>query len=206
MGSRRHPCPSLHPVTRALIALNIAGFVLQLWAGPRIMVAFALWPPVSAAPPGLVPFALWQPVTYAFLHGSLMHLLFNLLGLWMLGRDVEQTFGSGRYLRYYLTCVVSAALAQMTVIGVLDQPPHPTVGASGGVFGLLLAYGVLFPQRRLMLLFPPIPIRARVFVTLYGLVELFLGVTGTQSGVAHFAHLGGLVGGWLLIRHWRRQA
>ena len=152
-----------------------------------------------------VPFQIWQPLTYAFLHGNLTHLLFNMLGFWMLGRDVEAAFGSARYLQYYLVCVVTAAIAQIVVVAIMDQPPFPTVGASGGVFGLLLAYGMLFPRRKLLLLFPPIPMQARTFVTLYGLVELVLGVTGTQSGVAHFAHLGGLVGGFFLLQYWRRR-
>ncbi len=198
--------PFVPPITQALLGLNIIGFALQQMMGLWFMATFALWPPFSAADPmETVPFELWQPVTYAFLHGSLMHLLFNMLGLWMLGREVELEFGSKRYLQYYFLCVVTAAIAQMAVVAILDQPPFPTVGASGGVFGLLLAYGVLFPRRRIMLLIPPIPMQARTFVTLYGLVELFLGVTGTQSGVAHFAHLGGLVGGFFLLQFWRRR-
>jgi membrane associated rhomboid family serine protease len=82
---------------------------------------------------------------------------------------------------------------------------YPTVGASGGVFGLLLAYGMLFPHQRVMLLIPPVPMKARTLVIVYGVVELLLGVTGTAPGVAHFAHLGGMLFGWLLIRHWRRR-
>jgi len=84
-------------------------------------------------------------------------------------------------------------------------PPYPTVGASGGVFGLLLAYGMYFPRRIVMLIFPPIPMQARYFVFIYAAVELYLGVTGTMAGVAHFAHLGGMLGGWLMLRYWRRR-
>lgn len=193
------------PITQALIGLNIIGFGLQEWLGSEFLTLFALWPPVSSAPPGAVPFEIWQLVTYAFLHGSLPHLLFNMLGFWMLGRDVELALGWKRYIQYFLLCVVTAALAQMLVIGILQQEPFPTVGASGGVFGLLLAFGRLFPRRRVMLLFPPIPMRARTFVTLYGLVELVLGVTGTQAGVAHFAHLGGLIGGFFLLQFWWKR-
>jgi membrane associated rhomboid family serine protease len=195
----------LPPVTQALIGLNIVGFSLQQLLGPWVTMTFALWPPVPVMPGDAMPFQIWQPVTYAFLHGNLAHLMFNMLGFWMLGRDVEDVFGSIRYLQYYFTCVVTAAVAQMLVVALLDQPPAPTVGASGGVFGLLLAYGMLFPKRRLMLLFPPIPMQARTFVILYGLIELVLGITGTQSGVAHFAHLGGLVGGFFLLQFWRRR-
>jgi len=194
----------LPPITQALLGLNIIGFALQEMFGPWVMAYFALWPPFSSAGPGeTVPFEVWQLVSYAFLHGSLTHLLFNMLGLWMLGRQVESTFGSKRYLQYYFVCVITAALAQIAVIGLTHQEPFPTVGASGGVFGLLLAFGVLFPRQRVVLLFPPIPMQARTFVTLYGIVELVLGVTGTQSGVAHFAHLGGLVGGFFLLQYWR---
>jgi membrane associated rhomboid family serine protease len=95
-------------------------------------------------------------------------------------------------------------VAQLTVMGGMNRPPVPTVGASGGVFGLLLAFGMAFPQRRVMLLFPPIPMPAWLFVTLYGLLELYLGVTGTQAGVAHFAHLGGMAAGYALLVYWKR--
>jgi membrane associated rhomboid family serine protease len=149
-----------------------------------------------------VGFAPWQIVTYAFLHGGLLHLAFNMFALYMFGGAIEQVFGARRYLTYYMGCVVSAALAQLLVAG-MSGDVYPTVGASGGVFGLLLAYAIYFPNTRLMLLFPPIPMRARTFVFIYAVLELFLGVTGSQSGVAHFAHLGGMIGGFLLLRRWR---
>ena len=119
--------------------------------------------------------------------------------------DIEQLLGTRRYLVYYLLCVVGAAVTQLLVMGNIDRPPVPTVGASGGVFGLLLAFGMAFPQRRIILLFPPIPMPAWLFVTLYGLLELYLGVTGTSQGVAHFAHLGGMVVGFVLLTLWRGQ-
>jgi membrane associated rhomboid family serine protease len=149
-----------------------------------------------------VAFAPWQLLTYAFLHGSLIHLAFNMFALYMFGGAIERVFGSRRYLTFYLVCVLSAAIAQLIVAGVSGNV-YPTVGASGGVFGLLLAYGMYFPNNRVMLLFPPIPMPARVFVVVYALIELFLGVTGTQEGVAHFAHLGGMVGGFIMLRYWR---
>jgi membrane associated rhomboid family serine protease len=110
--------------------------------------------------------------------------------------------GARRYVNYYFVCVISAALAQLLVSSLMGGM-YPTVGASGGVFGLLLAYAVFFPRNRVMLLFPPIPMPARVFVILYAVLELVLGVTGSQEGVAHFAHLGGLVGGALMLYYWR---
>jgi membrane associated rhomboid family serine protease len=99
--------------------------------------------------------------------------------------------------------VLAAAVTQLVVAAWGGGPPYPTVGASGGVFGLLLAFGMYFPRRMIMLIFPPIPMPAWLFVTLYGLLELYLGITGTQAGVAHFAHLGGMLGGWLMLQHWR---
>jgi len=111
-------------------------------------------------------------------------------------------FGPRRYLTYYLVCVLSAAIAQLLTAAITGAV-YPTVGASGGVFGLLLAYAIYFPHSRIMLIFPPIPMPARVFVVVYAVLELFLGVTGTEEGVAHFAHLGGLLGGCIMIRYWR---
>jgi membrane associated rhomboid family serine protease len=125
-----------------------------------------------------------------------------MFAIYMFGGDIERVWGGKRYLTYYLVCVVSAALAQLLVTSATGAY-YPTMGASGGVFGLLLAFARYFPQRQIMLLIPPIPLPARVFVVLYGALELVLGVTGTQAGVAHFAHLGGLVGGFLLLRYWK---
>ena len=148
-------------------------------------------------------FQPWQLITYAFLHGGLAHIFFNMLGLYMFGSEVERLFGSRFYLGYYFGCVVSAALCHLVVTGWLGAPPYPTVGASGGVYGLLLAFGVYFPHRRVLLLIPPIPMPARVFVIVFAALELVFGVTGTAAGVAHFAHLGGMIGGWLMIQYRR---
>lgn len=192
---------NLSSVTGALITLNIAGFLLQMLA-PGLLEALALWPLASSAFAAGGSFAPWQIVTYAFLHGGLLHLGVNMLALYMFGGAVEQVLGGRRFATYYFVCVVSAAIAQL-VVAALSGAIYPTVGASGGVFGLLLAFAHYFPNQRVMLLFPPIPLPSRVFVTLYALLELYLGVTGTQEGVAHFAHLGGLVGGFVMLRHWR---
>jgi len=188
------------PVTTSLIVANVAMFLLSTSIGDTL-APLALWP-FGAAPFTGVGFAPWQLVTYAFLHGSMLHLLFNMFALYMFGGAIEQVFGSRRYLAYYLVCIVSAALAQL-LVAMMTGGFYPTVGASGGVFGLLLAYGLYFPNNRVMLLFPPIPMPARVFVALYAVLELVMGVTGAQSGVAHFAHLGGMVGGYLMLRYWR---
>jgi len=126
--------------------------------------------------------------------------------LYRFGGEVERLLGRTHYLEYYLGGVVGAAVAQLVVMGNMNQPPLPTVGASGGVFGLLLAFGMAYPQRKIMLLFPPIPMPAWLFVTLYGALELYLGVTGSGAGVAHFAHLGGMAAGYALLVYWPGRA
>lgn len=193
------------PVTLALIVGNLAMFLLQLAGGLSLFEWFALWPPSTTGARSGPPFELWQLLTYSFLHGGLLHLMFNLLGLYTFGRDVERLFGSVWYLQYYLVSVAVAALSHLVLTAWMGATPYPMVGASGGVYGLLLAYGVYFPRRTLILLFPPIPLPARVFVVLFAALELYFGVTGTVSGVAHFAHLGGMLGGWLMIRLRRRR-
>jgi membrane associated rhomboid family serine protease len=198
------------PVTLFLIGANVLVFLLQMSA-PGLEGPLALWPlGASRASGGQVSFHVWQLVTYAFLHGSLMHIGLNMFALYMFGAPMERVFGPRRYLTYYFVCVLSAAIAQL-LTSALTGTFYPTVGASGGVFGLLLAYAIYFPHNRIMLIFPPIPMPARIFVIVYAGLELLLGVTGTQEGVAHFAHLGGLVGGYLMLRfgrgapaRWRR--
>jgi membrane associated rhomboid family serine protease len=193
------------PINRALILANVGVYALQALLGPIVENLFALWPPLPHAFP-FDNFRIWQLLTYGFLHGSLMHLFFNMFALFMFGSDIERLFGPKRYLIYYLTCVVGAALMHVIVVAWAGLLPVPTVGASGGVFGLLLAFGMAYPKRMIMLLFPPIPMPAWLFVTLYGVFELYMGVTQTNSGIAHFAHLGGMATGFVLIRFWTAQA
>jgi membrane associated rhomboid family serine protease len=195
---------TLPSATRTLLLLNVAVFVLQLLAGPLLVRHFALWPTATPEYPAAPEFEPWQLLTYGFLHGNLTHLFFNMFALWMFGGEIERLLGTPRFVTYYLVCVVGAAVAQLFVLAGMNAPPVPTVGASGGVFGLLLAFGMAFPQRRIMLIFPPIPMPAWLFVTLYGALELYLGVTGSGQGVAHFAHLGGMAAGYALLVYWRR--
>jgi membrane associated rhomboid family serine protease len=192
---------AMPPVTQALIIINVLVYLLQTVAGNQLE-AFALWPLTSGFD-GTSNFQVWQLVTYGFLHGGTAHLFFNMLALFMFGSEIERVWGGRRYLVYYLVCVISAALGQLLVASLSVAPAYKVVGASGGVFGLLLAFGMMFPRRMVMLLFPPIPMPAWLLVTLYGALELFMGITGTQQGVAHFAHLGGMAGGFLLIQYWR---
>ena len=186
---------SLPPVTRAIIIANVAVFLLQQVAGNTMLELFALWPYGPLFQP-------WQVVTYAFLHGGFAHIFFNMFAFFMFGRTLEELWGSRRFAIYYLVSVLAAAATELAVQGT-SAAAEPVVGASGGVFGLLLAFAWYFPKQRIILLFPPIPMPAWLFVTLYGVLELGLGVTGSQEGVAHFAHLGGMLGGALMILYWR---
>jgi membrane associated rhomboid family serine protease len=200
----------LPPVTRNLLIANIAVFLLQQVMGDTLLVHFALWPwgadQVAQAADGSIVsigFRVWQVVTYAFMHGGWTHLLFNMFALYMFGGQIERLFGPRNFMLYYFVCLVVAALAQLAVVQWFTGGFYPTLGASGAIFGLLLAFGMMYPHEKVMLMFLPIPMPAWLFVTGYALVELGLGVTGTQAGVAHFAHLGGMLGGLVLIQYWR---
>ena len=182
-----------------LLVANGIVFVLQQLNPQFLYINFALWPATVSGSP----FMPWQLVTYGFLHGNLTHIAFNMFGLWMFGRELERMMGQKRFLTYYFTCVIGAGLVQLIVAGT-QGGLYPTVGASGGVFGILLAYGMTFPNRMVVLMFPPIPMKAKYFVLFYGLFELYLGLSGGAPGVANFAHLGGMFFGFVLLRYWAR--
>jgi membrane associated rhomboid family serine protease len=184
-----------------LIAANVLVFALQSRSPVRVDELFALWPlqPID----GRVYFRFWQLISYAFLHGNVTHIGFNMLGLWMFGAEIERYVGPKRLFACYFASVFTAALTQLFVPMLFGAPPAPTIGASGGVFGLLLTYALMFPTRKVVPLIPPIPMPAWLFATIYAGIELFLGVTGTQSSVAHFAHLGGMIGSALSVLQWR---
>ena len=181
---------------------NGLAYAAQHWQPNLILEHFPLWPLDSPFPE----FKPWQLLTYGFLHdmGGLGHIFFNMFGLWMFGRDLERMAGAQRFLVYYLTCVIGAGVVQLIVASVTGGIA-PTVGASGGVFGLLLWYGLTFPNRTVVLLIPPIPMKAKYFVLCYGLLELYLGVSGNAPTVANFAHLGGMLFGFLLLKFWQRK-
>jgi membrane associated rhomboid family serine protease len=187
---------------KCLIAANVLVYLLQFLSGGVVDDLFALQPlqPIEGQPH----FHLWQFVTYAFLHSTdnYWHLLFNMFGLWMFGTGIERYVGPRRLLVCYFASIVTAALAQLTVPLLFGAPPEATIGASGGVFGLILAYAVMFPKSKVAVYFV-IPMPTWLFATLYAALELFQGVTGRQSGIAHFAHLGGMVGSALVILQWR---
>jgi membrane associated rhomboid family serine protease len=196
-------------LTRLLIGANVAAFALEAVSGQGFLASFALWPigyfnvaqfdfPVG--------FKLWQLITCGFLHANLLHLGINMYALWMFGSDVERAIGPRHYLTLYFASLLCSSATQLAVVSMMTSTGvYPTVGASGAIFGILLAFGMLFPRRTIVLIFPPIPMPAIVFVILYGLLELFSGIFGTDQGVAHFAHLGGMLGSYLTLRQWRKR-
>jgi membrane associated rhomboid family serine protease len=221
--------PPLSPVIRNLMMVCVAVFCAQMLLGPWFEGLMALWPIGSGA------FMPWQLASYGFLHGSVVHLFFNMLGLWMFGSELERLWGQKRFMHFMAAGLLSAGLTQLIVNALLGSVA-PTVGISGALFALLLAYALVFPERRFdligflpmalmmipstffnlagMVLFfvmltnrnalpiRPIPIPAMATVAAFGVIELTLGVLG-RSGIAHFAHLGGMLGGYLIIRYWR---
>jgi membrane associated rhomboid family serine protease len=150
-------------------------------------------------------FRLWQPLTYMFLHSGFWHLFCNMFAVLMFAPVLEQRWGSRRFLIYYLVCGIGAGLVQQAV-WFLTGTPGVTVGASGAVFGILFAFGWLYPDVEMFLMFIPIPIKARIFVFLYAAFELWQGIApGAGDNVAHFAHLGGMLFGWLLLLYWMKM-
>ncbi len=208
MSSRRPYSPTHFSILPAaillLLVLNAGVFLAEQYYGNALIARFALWPlgPTPAGAAATPRFQVWQLLTYAFLHGSVPHIVFNMFALWMFGVQIENAWGWRPFTVYYLVCVVGAGLVQL-LVAWLSHGIYPTIGASGGVFGILLAFGMMFPNQRILLLLPPVPIKAKWFVLGYGLIELFAGVTGTEAGVAHFAHLGGMLFGFVLIQYWR---
>ena len=204
---------STPPVVKNLLIINALVFLaaefmpasFQQW-----MIQYLAIFPVQS--PHFMPHQL---VTYMFMHAGLTHVFFNMFALWMFGRQLEYDLGSRRFLIYYMICGIGAALIQLGVnwIEMSGMSPaeaavyanRPTVGASGAVFGILLGFGLMHPNVRLMLLFPPIPMKAKWFVIGYGVLELLVGVSGRMDGVAHFAHVGGMLWGLALLYYWKKK-
>jgi membrane associated rhomboid family serine protease len=206
----------LPPVVKNIIIINvvmllayyIAAYVLQI----DLIEILGLYFPKSEH------FKPIQILTHMFMHANLWHLFFNMYALFIFGQVLEKVWGPKRFLIYYLVCGIGAVIVHESVIafeysnlvnnGYLDQVQDllntPTVGASGAIFGVLLAFGVLFPNTELMIIFPPIPIKAKYFVMIYGAIELYLAFSQPGSNIAHAAHLGGMLFGYLLIRYWRK--
>jgi membrane associated rhomboid family serine protease len=178
------------PVSIGVIVICVVVFLLN-----NISAQLALWPLYSGY------FQPWQLISYAFLHGGFNHLFFNMFAVWMFGFPIERMWGSKKYAEYFFICVLGAGLIQL-LVQYLSSNVYPTIGASGAVFGLLLAYGVTWPNNKLILIFFPVPIKAKWFVLIYGAAELIFGVTGAMPQVAHYAHLGGLLFGAGLLWRW----
>lgn len=204
---------SIPSVTRKLLIANVAVFALQALSSLSETTRgwplwFELWPWVPSQfevdGPGFLP---WQLLTSGFMHGGIGHLVFNMLALVMFGASLEYHWGARRYAIYYFVCLIGSALLQLLFasIAIYEGQLVVTLGASGAIYGLLLAYGMLFPNRKVTLLPFPIVLKARTLVIIYALASVFYGVFTTGTGVAHFAHLGGMIVGWLVIVYWRAR-
>ncbi len=192
-------------MTTALILLNIAVFLFEQAMPEPLLDTFALWPLMRSPAVATPPFHVWQLLTYSALHANFTHIAFNMFGVYIFGRDVEGVIGPARLLVLYIASVVAGGAVQILVLLLSPPLAYPTIGASAGVFGLLVSFAILFPRRRLVLLFPPIPMPAWLFATGYAALELLLGVSGGAPGVAHFAHLGGMLGALACLLAWSRH-
>ena len=206
-------------VTRNLIIINILVYILTILGKNWMIGTFGLFYPASQY------FRFWQPLTYMFMHGGFWHILFNMYTLWIFGTVVERMIGERKFLLLYFVCGLGAAAchigvqaieaasfsngiamgAQSSVAAYAQLKVIPTVGASGAIYGVLIAYAMLFPTSRLTLLFPPVTLSAKWMVLIFAAIEVFTGITNTAEGVAHFAHLGGMIFGALLILYWKNR-
>ena len=218
-GRRGGFLSSLPPVTKNLIIINVIVFVASLLNQNFMIGTFALFYPTS------VYFHWWQVVTHMFMHGGFWHIFFNMYTLLIFGCVVERIIGSKKFLLFYFICglgavalhlgveylqmqsyMQGAALGNATAIQDIALIKNtPTVGASGAIYGVLMGYAMLFPESRMTLLFPPVTLSAKWMVVVFAAIELFTGVTGLSAGIAHFAHLGGMLIGWLMILSWRKR-
>jgi len=197
----------IRSVVGVLIVANIVGFGLQKLFPETMLFNFALWPWGEFHDGDItVGFKPWQLITSGFLHGNLPHIALNMFALWMFGSDVERVMGSRAFAWLYGASVLTGSLVQLLVVSInIDNGITPTLGASGGVFGVLLAFGMMFPRRK-VLIYGVIPLPAWAMVAGYGAIELTQGVIGTQQGVAHFAHLGGMLGAFIVLFTMARES
>ena len=218
-SGRRGFMSNVPPAVKNIIIINVLVMVMTSLREGFMFEHFALFYPTSPF------FRWWQPVTHLFMHGGFMHIFFNMYAVYIFGSVLERIWGTKKFLIYYFVTGLGAALvhtgvewlqmqywmtaaaegstAALTSIHALKMTP--TVGASGAVFGLLMGYAMLYPDSIMTLIFPPISMKAKWFVLIYAAIELLTGITGTGAGIAHFAHLGGLIFGFLLIYYWKRK-
>ncbi len=188
-------------VTKNLLIINVLAYLATVVLGLRDF-DLALWGGLHYFESPF--FRLFQFVTYQFLHGSFTHLFFNMFALWMFGCVIERVWGARKYLAYYLLCGIGAGLCQ-ELVQWLMQSYSLTIGASGAVYGILLAFGMTFPEDRIFIFPLPIPVKAKWFVLGYAAIELFMAISSASDGVAHMAHLGGMLFGFLLIKYWQKH-
>ena len=206
-------------VTRNLIIINIIFFIATLINENFMLQTFAMFYPASKF------FRIWQPLTHMFMHGGFWHILFNMYTLWMFGSVLERMIGEKKFLIFYFVCGFGAVAlhtgveylqaqgfieamakgSQDAMSSYMQLKMTPTVGASGAIYGVIIGYAMLFPESRLTLLFPPVTLSAKWMVIIFAGIELITGITGTAVGIAHFAHLGGMLFGWLMISYWRKK-
>lgn len=200
-------------VTKNLVAINILMFIATLINENFMVTNFAMFYPASPF------FKPWQILTHMFMHGGFWHIFFNMYSLLMFGSILERSLGPKKYLIFYFVTGLGAVAlhtgvewmqARVFIANGIAQAYQqllvtPTLGASGAIYGVLIGFAMLYPQARLTLIFPPIPMTAKWLVIIFAAIELFSGINGIQDGVAHFAHLGGMLFGWLLIRWWRKH-
>ena len=207
MNGRPSFLENIPVVTRNLLIVNVIMYIATLINEEFMIGTFAMFYPASPF------FRWWQPITHMFMHGGFFHILFNMYTLVMFGMVVERALGTKKYLIFYfLTGLGAVALhtgvewLEVTFLnGSLTSAMYtPMVGASGAIYGVLVAFAMIYPQARLTLIFPPITLDAKWWVIIFIVIELVTGITGTGMGIAHFAHLGGALFGFLLIRYWRK--
>ncbi len=218
-GRRGGFLSSLPTVTKNLIIINVILFVATLINENFMVGTFALFYPTSRY------FHWWQVVTHMFMHGGFWHIFFNMYTLLIFGSVVERYLGPKKFLLFYFVCglgavalhfgvqylqmqsyMEGAALGNATALQQIEAIKlTPTVGASGAIYGVLMGYAMLFPESKMTLLFPPVTLSAKWMVVIFAAIELVTGVSGLASGIAHFAHLGGMLIGWLMILAWRKR-
>src|SRR5689334_22007685 len=187
--------PSITPAVKSLIIANVVAFGMQQITSNQMLVIFGLTPALVTGQ-----FFFWQLVSYLFLHGGLMHLVFNMFGLWMFGSDLERSWGSAFFLRYYFLTGIGAGLLS---VAVHPSSTQVTIGASGAIYGVLLAFGMMYPNRMLLLYFV-VPVKAKYFVAGLGALSFISALQSPGSPVAHLAHLGGMLFGLAYLKGWIR--
>lgn len=193
-------------VTKNIIIINVIFFIATYYAGFTSM--FLKYLPLYYIESAF--FKPWQFVTHMFMHGSFTHILFNMFGVWMFGSRLEQVWGAKKYLNFYLLTGLGAAILNMLVQYYqvsegLASINSSVLGASGALFGILVAFAMYWPNTELYIMFIPVPIKAKWLVIGYAAFELFSGFSGFQSGIAHFAHLGGALTGFLMVKYWNKN-